>query len=53
MSFVAIHPNLSGKVVTGAFNHYSLLRWQEDMVGASYLHNAATAADLRAAFGLV
>lgn len=52
VAFVVIDPRLSGKTVTGAFNHYSLTRWLEDNAGVSRLRNAASAPDLRAAFGL-
>jgi acid phosphatase len=52
VQFVAIDPRLSHVVVTGAFNHYSLTRWLEDNAGVPLLRNAATAPDLRAAFGL-
>ena len=52
VQFVAIDPGLSHVVVTGAYNHYSLTRWLEDNAGVPLLRNAATAPDLRAAFGL-
>ena len=52
VQFVAIDPRLSHVVVSGAFNHYSLTRWLEDNAGVPYLRNAATAPDLKAAFGL-
>jgi len=50
--FVIIDPRVSAKSVTATFNHYSLTRWLEDNAGVSTLRNAATAPDLRAAFGL-
>jgi hypothetical protein len=52
--FVVIDPRLkgTGKLVTGTFNHYALTRWLDDNAGAARLRNAATAPDLRAAFGL-
>jgi hypothetical protein len=34
------------------FNHYSMLRTTEELLGVSYLGNAATATSMRAAFGL-
>jgi phosphatidylinositol-3-phosphatase len=52
VAFVVIDPRLSGKVVSIAANHYSLTRWLDDNVGAPLLRNAATAPDLKAAFGL-
>jgi hypothetical protein len=54
VAFVVIDPRLLnvGKVVTGAFNHYALTRWLDDNAGVTRLRNAATAGDLRAAFGL-
>ena len=52
VQFVAIDPHLNHVVVTGAFDHYSLTRWLEDNAGVAYLRNAATAPDLRTAFGL-
>jgi len=52
IAFVVVDPNLSGRVVTGSFNHYSLTRWLDDNAGVARLRNAASAPDLRAAFGL-
>jgi phospholipase C len=52
VAFVVIDPRLSGKTVTGTFNHYSLTRWLDDNAGVAELRNAGTAPDLRAAFGL-
>jgi acid phosphatase len=52
IAFVAIDPRLNSKVVTDAANHYSLTRWLDANVGAPLLRNAATASDLRTAFGL-
>ena len=52
VAFVVIDPRLSGKVVTSAANHYSLTRWLEANAGAPLLRNAATAPDLKSAFGL-
>ena len=49
---VVIHPSQNGHVVTSALTHYSLTRLYEDVVGAPYLFNAATAPSLSAAFGL-
>ncbi len=52
VALVAIDPRLHGKSVSGTFNHYSVTRWFDSNIGATKLRNAATAADLRAAFGL-
>jgi acid phosphatase len=52
VAFVVIDPRLSGKVVSSAATHYSLTRWLDANVGASPLRNAATAPDLKTAFGL-
>jgi len=52
VAFVVIDPRLHGITVTGTYNHYSLTRWLDDNAGAAPLRNAATAPDLRAAFGL-
>jgi acid phosphatase len=50
--FVVVNLALTSKIVTGAFNHYSLTRWLDDNAGVARLNNAASAPDLRAAFGL-
>jgi len=50
--FVVIDPHVAAKSVTATFNHYSLARWLENNAGVTTLRNAATAPDLRAAFGL-
>jgi acid phosphatase len=50
--FVVIDPRLSGKTVSTAANHYSLTRWLDENAGVSLLRNAATASDLKSAFGL-
>jgi hypothetical protein len=52
VQFVAIDPRLSGKVVGGSFNHYSLTKWLEDNAGVTEQNNAAAAANLKTAFGL-
>jgi phosphatidylinositol-3-phosphatase len=52
VQLVAIDPGLSHVVVNGTFNHYSLTRWLDDNAGVPLLRNAASAPDLRAAFGL-
>jgi phosphatidylinositol-3-phosphatase len=52
VALVAIDPRLSGKTVTGSYNHYSLTKWLDDNAGVPELRNAAGAPDLRAAFGL-
>jgi phosphatidylinositol-3-phosphatase len=48
-----VHPSQSGHVVSTALNHYSLTRLLEDVAHTSHLANAATAADMASAFGLV
>jgi acid phosphatase len=52
VAFVVIDPRLAGKTVATAANHYSLTRWLDTNAGTALLHNAATAADLKSAFGL-
>ena len=52
VAFVVIDPRLHGVTVTGTYNHYSLTRWLDDNAGVPPLRNAASAADLKAAFGL-
>ena len=52
VAFVAINPALHGVTVTGSYNHYSLTRWMDDNAGVARLGAAATAPDLKAAFGL-
>jgi phosphatidylinositol-3-phosphatase len=52
VTFDVVDPRLHSKVVTGSFNHYSLTKWLDDNAGVADLRNAATAPDLRAAFGL-
>ncbi|MDT4919107.1 MAG: phosphatidylinositol-3-phosphatase [Pseudonocardiales bacterium] len=52
VAFVVIDPRLNSKTVASAANHYSLTRWLDDNVGAPLLRGAATAPDLKAAFGL-
>lgn len=52
VAFVVIDPRLSAKTVTSAANHYSLTRWLDANASAPLLRNAATAADLKSAFGL-
>lgn len=52
VAFVIIDPRLNGTVVSSAANHYSLTRWLDANVGAPLLRNAATASDLKTAFGL-
>ncbi len=49
---VVMNASLHGKVVTTALNHYSLTRYYDQVLGAPPLNNAATAADMQAAFGL-
>jgi acid phosphatase len=52
IAFVVIDPRLNGKTVSSAADHYSLTRWLETNAGVSLLRNAATATDLKSAFGL-
>ncbi|HKC26548.1 MAG TPA: alkaline phosphatase family protein [Jatrophihabitans sp.] len=54
VAFVVVDPRLNNahKVVTTNGTHYSLTRWYDQNVGAALLRNAATAADLKSAFGL-
>jgi hypothetical protein len=52
VAFVVIDPRLNGKSVSTAANHYSLTRWLDTNAGVSPLRNAASAADLKSAFGL-
>ena len=49
---VVAHPDLSGVAVGTHLDHYSLTRFQKDVVGGGYLGQAGSAADLAAAFGL-
>ena len=49
---VVIHPSQHGNVVSTPLNHYSLTRLAEDVVGASHLNNAGSAANAATAFGL-
>jgi acid phosphatase len=52
VAFVVIDPRLAGKTVTTAANHYSLTRWLDTNAGTALLRNAATAANLKSAFGI-
>jgi len=49
---VVIHPSQQGNVVTTPLTHYSLTRLYEDVAGAPYLYNAATAPSMSSAFRL-
>jgi acid phosphatase len=51
---VVLHSSLDGarKVVATPLTHYSLSRWYSEIIGAKPLINAATAPDMRSAFGL-
>jgi len=49
---IVIDPRLHGTTVTGSYNHYSLTRWLDENAGVSLLNNAASAPDLKSAFGL-
>jgi acid phosphatase len=49
---VVMNASLNGKVVNSALNHYSLTRYYDQVLGTPPLRNAATAADMQAAFGL-
>ena len=49
---VVAHPSQQAHVVNTALTHYSLTRLYEEVIGAAYLRNAATAPDMATAFGL-
>ena len=49
---VVIHPSQHHRVVTTRLDHYSLTRLYDEVAGLPYLHRAATAASMAAAFGL-
>jgi acid phosphatase len=50
--FIVIDPRLHRVTVSGAYNHYSLTKWLDDNAAVPELNNAASAPDLKAAFGL-
>jgi hypothetical protein len=50
--FVVIDKRLADKQISFAANHYSLCKWLAQAAGVTPPHNAATASDLKAAFGL-
>lgn len=52
--FVVVDPRLHGTSVTASstYDHYALTKWLEDNAGVTELRNAATAANLKSAFGL-
>lgn len=52
VAFVVIDPRLSHVVVRRPANHYALTRWLDENAGVRLLRNAASAPDLRRAFGL-
>lgn len=49
---VVLNARLSGKVVTTPLNHYSLTRYQDQVLGVPMLRKASGAPDMKAAFGL-
>lgn len=49
---VVLNSGLHGVVVTSPLNHYSLTRFYDQVMGAPLLRGAATAPDMKAAFGL-
>jgi Phosphoesterase family/Calcineurin-like phosphoesterase len=49
---IVVSPYTSAVKVSTAFNHYSLLRTAEDLLGLPALGNAASAAPMESAFGL-
>jgi hypothetical protein len=49
---VMVNPRFHGKAVTGSYNHYSLLRLNEELLGNKLLGHAAGAPDLRGKLGL-
>jgi phospholipase C len=53
MPLLVIGPTVPrGSATTEPFNHYSLLRTTEELLGLPLIGNAATASSMRAAFGL-
>lgn len=52
VAFVVIDPRLHATIVHGLYNHYSLTKWLDDNAHVADLNQAASAGDLRAAFGL-
>jgi phosphatidylinositol-3-phosphatase len=52
VALVVIDPRLRGVTVRSAADHYSLTRWLETNAGVALLARAATATDLKSAFGL-
>ena len=52
VAFVAVDPRLSGVTVSAQADHYSLTRWLDSVAGLPLLRSAASAPDLRSAFGL-
>jgi phosphatidylinositol-3-phosphatase len=50
--FVVVNARESHRVVSGSFNHYSLCRLYDDVLGVAPLNRAAGAPGLAAAFGL-
>ena len=49
---IVVSPYTKGLKVATAYNHYSLLRTAEDLLGLPAIGNAATASPMEAAFGL-
>jgi K+-transporting ATPase c subunit len=51
-TIVAASGVVAGTVASARFDHYSMLRTTEEMLGLGFVGNAATAASMRGAFGL-
>lgn len=49
---VFINPALHSKVLTGSYNHYSLLRLNEELLGNRLIGHSADAHDMRSELGL-
>jgi hypothetical protein len=53
LATILVNPDVpAGTVATGRFDHYSLLRLDEELLGLPPLANAAAAADMASAFNL-
>jgi hypothetical protein len=51
-TIVAAPSVVPGTAPTGTFNHYSMLRTTEEMLGLGFIGNAASATSMRTAFGI-
>jgi phosphatidylinositol-3-phosphatase len=52
VALALINPRLHGQSISGSYNHYSLLRLNEELMGNHPVGHAADAADLRPKLGL-